>query len=38
MVAIETPLAEEQKDYVETIKKSSETLYLFPNDILGLSD
>ncbi|MFB0946127.1 MAG: PAS domain S-box-containing protein [Spirosomataceae bacterium] len=33
----QTPLAEEQKDYVETIKKSSETLLVILNDILDLS-
>ncbi len=33
----ETPLQKEQKDYVETIKKSSETLLTILNDILDLS-
>ncbi|MDP5120582.1 MAG: ATP-binding protein, partial [Spirosomaceae bacterium] len=36
-VLIQTPLAAEQKDYVETIKKSSETLLIILNDILDLS-
>lgn len=36
-VLIETPLKKEQKDYVETIKKSSETLLTILNDILDLS-
>ncbi len=34
---IETPLNPEQKDYVQTIKKSSETLLTILNDILDLS-
>ncbi len=33
----ETPLNPEQKDYVQTIKKSSETLLTILNDILDLS-
>jgi PAS domain S-box-containing protein len=33
----ETPLNVEQKDYVQTIKKSSETLLTILNDILDLS-
>lgn len=33
----ETPLALEQKDYVNTIKKSSQTLLTILNDILDLS-
>ncbi len=33
----ETPLEKNQKDYVETIKKSSETLLTILNDILDLS-
>jgi PAS domain S-box-containing protein len=34
---IDTPLNEEQKDYVQTIKKSSETLLHILNDILDLA-
>lgn len=33
----ETPLKSEQKDYVQTIKKSSETLLTILNDILDLA-
>jgi len=33
----ETPLKSEQKDYVKTIKKSSETLLTILNDILDLA-
>ncbi|MGR3812339.1 PAS domain S-box protein [Jiulongibacter sp. NS-SX5] len=33
----ETPLQEEQKDYVNTIRKSSQTLLTILNDILDLS-
>lgn len=34
---IDTPLNEEQKDYVQTIRKSSETLLHILNDILDLA-
>jgi PAS domain S-box-containing protein len=36
-VLIETPLEKSQRDYVQTIKKSSETLLTILNDILDLS-
>lgn len=36
-VLVETPLENEQKEYVSTIKKSSETLLTILNDILDLS-
>ncbi len=36
-VLVETPLEKNQKDYVQTIKKSSETLLTILNDILDLS-